>query len=294
MFNMLKRIALSLSLVVAGVVAQETPAESVKPTAQPVKKADEKPAVAKPAESKPDAVVATAGKKAEERRVLRPEEVPGELMRLKSKADIKAELKIRTTAGRPVVFSGVIRNGKLIERIVDRRFVPQNTVAHPRAGVRIWWGGNSDGYIFFRYSNIVTLSITGKLTAKERAEIMRRLQAKRDGVDPDTARKAAAAAEAKKFEEIEKMSVKERGDYLMAHYPAGAGWNGKRYRELRRKKVLEDAKLSTNEELFVKYYRLLEDARFHSLRSAGSKKEEFEPGTTDPKEGQQPSAEEEK
>jgi len=277
MSTMLKRIMLSLSVVVATAVAQETPTKADAPS-------NEQPAPEKTApkaeSDQPDTVV-TAARKKEKRRVLRPEEVPGELMRLKTKADIKAELKIRTTSGKPVVFSGVIRNGKLIERIIDRRFAPQKNVSHPRCGVRIWWAGDSDGYIFFRYSTIESIAITGKLTADERAEIMRRLQAKRDGVDPDAKKKAAAEAEAKAIGEVEKMSVEERGKYLMQRFPAKAGWSAKHYGELRRKKIIDNAKLAPNEELFVKYYRELEQARYRTLRESATKKEEFEPGTAD-------------
>lgn len=302
MLSMLKRIALSLSLVVAAVAAQETPTEAVEPAAEKsaakadsaAKDAGAKDAGAKDAEkaeAKPvkSNTVVDAVRKNEQRRVLRPQEVPGELMRLKTKADIKAQLKIRTTSGKPVMFSGVVRNGKLIERIVNRRFEVQKTIAHPRCGVRIWWAGDSDGYIFFRYSSIESIALTGKLTADERAEIMRRLRAKRDGVDPDAAKKAAAHAEAKKLNDFEKMSPAERGKYLMLQFPAAQGWKAKRYAELRRKLVIDNVKLAPKEELFVKYYRELEQVRFHSLRTAVTKKEEFEPGSAESDESEKDS-----
>jgi len=292
MSSMLNRIVLGLCLMATGVLAQGAPSQAPDAASKAEPKAE--PKTDKPKDAGPSATtaIAAAKKKAEERRVLKPSQIPGELVRLKSKADIKAELKIRTTPGRPaVVFKGVIRNGKLIERIVNSRFVAQNSVSHPRAGVRIWWAGNSDGYIFFRYSSIETISITGKLTAKERAEIMRRLQAKREGRDPDEVIKAAAELEAKKFADIEKMSPRVRGEFLMARYPEGLGWTGKRFRELRRKKTLDDVKLPPEEELFVKYYRALEKVRYQALRTAAKKKEEFKPRSGDSgDEGEQPSS----
>jgi len=296
MSSMLNRIVLALCLMAAGILAQDAPskARDAAEKAKPV--VGSKKEEAKASDATASTAIAAAKKKAEERRVLKPSQIPGELMRLKTKADIKAELKIRTTPGRPaVIFKGVIRNGKLIERIVNSRFETQKSVSHPRAGVRIWWAGNSDGYIFFRYSSIETLAITGKLTAKERAEIMRRLQAKREGRDPEEVAKAAAELEAKKFADIEKMSPQMRGEFLMARYPEGLGWTGKRFRELRRKKMLDDVKLPPEEELFVKYYRVLEKVRYQALRNAAKKKEEFKPRSGDSgDEGEQPPSEDEK
>ena len=230
-----------LAIFAATVAAQDAPA---KETAQPSSKkaAPEKKA---PKSDAPQAAAggATAPKKEkEERRVLRPEEVPGELMRLDSKADIKVELKIRTNSGRPVLFSGVIRNGKLIERIIDRRFVSQKSVGHPHCGVRIWWAGNSDGYIFFRFSSIETLTITGMLSVAERAEIMRRLRDKREGRKPKAAqarKKDENLLDAKALEKIENMDGAERSKFLMKRFPVEAGWTSPKYRKLKRKKIID-------------------------------------------------------
>ena len=205
MSNILTRIALVVALLAGGTWAQETPKAEETGSAKPIEKPEPKPTDD-----------ATALQKKEQVRVLKPEEVPGELMRLNTKADIKAEISIKTYSGRPVVFKGVIRNGKLIERIVDRRFVAQKDVSHGRSGVRLWWSGNNDGFIFFRYSNIKSVAITGKLTAKERAEIMRRLRAKREGEDPEAAAKKAAATAAAKETELDKLSPNEREAWLMS------------------------------------------------------------------------------
>jgi hypothetical protein len=221
-------------------------------------------------------------KKKEKIRVLKPEEVAGELLRLSTKADIKAELKIRTVAGRPLVFKGVIRNGKLIERIVDRRFVSQKNASHRRCGVRLWWSGNSDGYIFFRYSTIETVTITGKLTAKEREEILRRLRAaKNAGAEAQEEKKKAAASEAANMLDIEKLTETDREKWLMARFLTSKGWTSHRYRDLKRREILENLELSVEQAMFVKYFSVLEQARFRVLRTEPTKKEEFEPGSAD-------------
>jgi len=268
-----------LALFAAGVVAQDAPA---KETAKAAPKT-EVPKAAAPEAEQAKTPQPTKKKKKEPRRVLRPEEVPGELMRLNTKADIKAVLKIRTYAGRPVLFSGVIRNGKLIERLIDRRFVPQKTVGHPRCGVRIWWAGNSDGYIFFRYSTIETLTITGKLSAEERREIMRRLKAKREGRTLDEPKKDAPSnvLDAAHLEKIENMGNAEREAFLLTRFPPDKGWSPKRYRELKRSKIIDQVTLSPEQELFVKYFRQLEDARYQMLRDAPRKVEKFEPGSAE-------------
>ncbi|MHC4957451.1 MAG: hypothetical protein ACYTGN_03680 [Planctomycetota bacterium] len=213
-------------------------------------KKDEKSAVAKVVESlKKDQV-----------RVLQPKDVAQELKKLKTKADIKAELTVRTTSGRPVVFKGVIRSGKLIERIVKRRFVPQETVEHPGSGVRIWWSGDTDGFIFFRYATVKTLTITGRLTEKERREIMRRLAAKRAGKAIERNRGPAKA------DELAKMSAAELKSYLIDNYSYAEGWNHKRMRELKRKKLIKNEVLTAEQEIFVKYFSILVEAHFESLK----------------------------
>lgn len=271
----LTRIALTVIALAAWTRAQEpAPAPADESTsAKPIEKPEPKPTDD-----------ATALEKREKVRVLKPEEVPGELIRLRTKADIKAEISIKTFSGRPVVFKGVIRNGKLIERIVDRRFVAENDISHQRCGVRLWWSGDNDGYIFFRYSNIKSVAITGKLTEKERAEIMRRLRAKEQGEDPDAAAKKAAAAAVKASEsELDKLSPEQREAFLMARYPAEKGWTSHRYRELKRKQVIDNVKLPNDEAIFVKYFRVLEQARYRNLQIATTKKEKFEPGSADKK-----------
>jgi len=296
------RIALILAIVAGVALAQDGPTEEKTTPEAPA--APQETNSSKPIE-KPEAQPtddATALKQEEKVRVLKPEEVPGELLRLNTKADIKAEISIKTFSGRPVVFKGVIRNGKLIERIVDRRFVAQNDVSHGRCGVRLWWSGDNDGYIFFRYSNIKSVAITGRLTEKEREEIMRRLRAKKDGQDPDAEAKKAAAEEAAKDSELDKLTTSQREDYLMARYPAEKGWTSHRYRELKRKQIIENVKLSSEEAVFVKYFRDLERVRYRKLKTAPRNKEEFEPGSADvvepaaekKPEEKEPAAEEEK
>jgi len=263
------RIALILALL-AGFVAAQDAVDEEPTSPAPIEKEEPKPTDD-----------ATALKKKEKVRVLKPEEMPGELLRLNTKADIKAEISIKTVSGRPVLFKGVIRNGKLIERLVDRRFVAQKDVAHPRCGVRLWWSGDNDGYIFFRYSNIKSVAITGKLTDKERAEIMRRLRAKKAGEDPDAEKKKAAAEAAKRETEIDKLTPGQREAYLMAKFPSEKGWTSHRYRELKKKQILDNVTLSPEEAMFVKYFRVLEQARYRDLKIASTKKEEFEPGSAD-------------
>jgi len=215
-------------------------------------------------------------------KVLAPNEVPGELARLKSKADIKAEVSVRVTGTRPVVFRGVIRNGKLIELLggVDHKhFVPVENIEDSECGVRLWWSGDSDGYIFFRYSSIEKLALTGLLTEEERTEILRRLRARREGTDPETAAAQARAAAEKSLEELGKMPREELKKLLLGRFPYDAGWTAEKRLQLKLKQVRNE-KLTPEETIFLKYYSDLRQARFDELK-ARSEKTEIEPGSED-------------
>ncbi len=206
-------------------------------------------------------------------RVLKPKDIPAELLRLKSKADIKAEITVRTSSGRPVVFKGVIRNGKLIERIIKHRFMPQKKLEHPRCGVRIWWSGGTDGFIFFRYSVIKSVAITGRLTDAERREIMRRLKAGRAG------NKSAAPKEEERIDlKLAKLTPAQLKTYLRSKYPYDAGWNHKKMRTLKRQKLIENKVLAAEEEVFVQYFAILVEAHFEDLKRR-TRKIEIEPGS---------------
>ena len=211
----------------------------------------------------------------EEIKVLKPTDIPLEMKGLKGKADIKAEIQIRTVAGRPVVFPGVIRNGKLMELLLGGKFEPRDDLDDALVGVRLWWSGDSDGYIFFRYNIIKTITLMGEFTAEERRALFKRLAARR------AADKGAAAPEevgvdiAKK---LEGMTPAARKAYLVALYPYDKGWNHERYRELTRKRILEDQPLSAEEEIFLNFFTsVLSPARFEELSTR--KKIEFEPGS---------------
>ncbi len=198
-------------------------------------------------------------------RVLQPQDMANEMVRLKSKADIKAEISLITTEGRPIIFKGVIRNGKLIERIVERRFEVERDLEHPHCGVRLWWSGGSDGYIFFRYSAIKTISITGTLSAAERAEIFRRLKAKRDGTPlPDEEKQAAPAPDVEP--NLEKMSLADLESHLMKRFPIEQGWDQKRFRDLKRRQLIENQLLNRDEATFVQYFNVLAQVRFRELK----------------------------
>ncbi|MEE8106446.1 MAG: hypothetical protein V3T86_12995 [Planctomycetota bacterium] len=217
-----------------------------------------------------DDVVRAIGK-TEKVRVLRPQDVPNELRRQKTRADIKAEVSLRVGKGLPVVFKGVIRNTKFIERLVKSRFVQQKDLKLRGCGLRLWWSGNSDGYIFFRYDAIDTLTVVGKLTAKERKALLERLRAKREGEQ--------AAVGPKESIELEAMTPAERQAYLLAKYPYDKGWNHSKKRELSLKKILENQKLSAEDLTFLRYFHILAKARFEQLQQ----REDFEikPGTQD-------------
>lgn len=254
----------------------------------------EEGAPAAPAEVDRDAVRSLD--RNEKVKTLRPEEIPlevEEMGRLRSKADIKAEISLKTQSGRPVNFKGVIRNGKLIEILADKKFVPQASLEDPKCGVRLWWSGDSDGYIFFRYSNIQTITLTGKLTDEERREIERRLKARREG-QKEPEKQATPIPDEEVEADLEKLSPDALKDLLLTRYPYNKGWNHDRLRDLNRQQVLESKVLSRDESIFVKYSQLLFLWHFEELKQdrekfnlePGSDKPAVQPGSGQPKPAQ--------
>ena len=81
---------------------------------------------------------------------------------------------------------------------------------------------------------------------------MRRLADKRAGKKPDD--KAAAS---KVDQELALMSAAELKVYLLKNYPYDKGWDHKKMRALKRKKLIENQVLSREEEVFVKYFSIL-------------------------------------
>lgn len=261
MASTVTRWSLAIALLLAPAWAQDAP---------------DKPAPDKQASADAPSKSDVAAPPKEEVRVLQPQDVAAELLRLKSKADIKAEVTIVPLHGRAVVVKGVVRNGKLIERFDDksvRRFISLKNIDHPRSGVRLWWVNNTAGWIFLRYAQIQTIALTGKLTAEERRKIMEALKAKKN------ADKKPKTADGMLPEpELEKLTQRELEAYLLSHYPAEAGWNHARLRELKRKQIIENQTLGREEAIFVQYFHALIKGRLRELKKS-KKKVEFEPGS---------------
>ena len=285
--SMIQRLALILALAAFALPAtgQDAPADSEK-NAEAGKEASAAP---ERDDSKNERVVKV--KKKQPVKTLRPDEVPQELARLTSKADIKAEIKVKPHHGKPAVFKGVIRNGKLIERFEGRTFRPLKTIEKSRSGVRLWWIGGSDGWMFFRYSNIMSISITGKLTAKEKAEILRRLKAQREGRKVEKTTKPEAKPQETLEAVLQKMTRDQLRRYLLKAYPESEGWDRKKYRALKRSQIIENKALKPEETVFVRYFRDLIKARLEQLEKAPTNKTEIEPGSEKRTESDKPSGE---
>jgi len=264
--------ALILPVLCASVAAQQPPPEPAPPVKQ---------AAAGAEAPRDDAAAAAAAKEAEEAevKVLKPGDVPAELLRIeqrKSKADIKCEVTITPTNGREVTVKGVVRNGKLIERFSGRVFVQDPTIDDPHCGVRLWWVDNTSGWIFLRYSQIHTVALTGVLTAEEKQQIMEALRVKEE--KKEEGRKAEEAA--KLDEEILKMSPAELETYLLREYPQEQGWTSDKLRDLKKKQLIDNQPLTRQESIFVSNFPVLIKARLKELKREKDKTE-FEPGSAD-------------
>lgn len=270
--------ALILSAVCVPVAAQQAPEST-----PPAKQASAGAEAPKPEAPKADAAGAEApkpeGAEASEVKVLKPDDVPAELLRIekrKSKADIKCEVTITPTHGREVTVKGVVCNGKLIERFAGRVFVTDPTIEHPQCGVRLWWVDNTAGWIFLRYSQIRTIALTGILTAEERQKIMEALRVKEQKKEED---KKAEEAE-KLEEELLQMSALDLEAYVLREYPQEQGWNHEKLRDLKKKQLIDNQPLTRQESIFVSYFPVLIKARLKELKREKDKVE-FEPGSAD-------------
>ena len=279
MLMRITQIALTLTIAAAIGWAQDAPGEAGRDNPEGGREAAAPPAENAPAES--GAIVSLQRAARDKVKVLQPRDVPGELARLKSKADIKAEVTVNVAGTRPVTFKGVIRNGKLIEKLNKeaKQFLVEKEFTDAQCGVRLWWSGNSDGFIFFRYSTIKTLTLTGQLSAQERAEIMRRLKAHKEGKDPGQAQAPTQTAE-EVFESLEKLPPEELKKVLLARYPYDKGWDHERYRQLKHKQLIENKVLTQEEAIYLRYFRVLGEARFDQLKRK-SEKHDIEPGSAD-------------
>jgi hypothetical protein len=263
---------LLLSIAVLALLAAAARAQSGE--AQPVPAAASEAAPAAEGADLEEERIVSAAAAAAQARTLTPADVPAELQRLKSKADIKAEIVLKTTTGRPISFKGVIRNGKLIERILDRKFVPETAIDPVHSGVRLWWSGDSDGYIFFKYSAIQSLTITGRFTEAERRALMERLKRIKEGKQAAETPEAPTLADG----DLDKMAPEELKAYLVRKYPYDKGWNHEKKQELTRRRILENKPLSAEEAAFEKYFAILAQARFEELQKRKTKIQIENPG----------------
>ena len=280
MLMRITQIALTLAIAAAIGWAQDAPGEAGQDKPGGGREAA---APAEKAPAKSGEIVSLQRAARDKVKVLQPRDVPGELARLKSKADIKAEVTVNVAGTQPVTFKGVIRNGKLIEKLNKdaKQFLVEKEFTDSHCGVRLWWSGNSDGFIFFRYSTIKTLTLTGQLSAKERAEIMRRLKAHKEGRDPGVGPADAPVQTAEEvFESLEKLPPAELKKVLLARYPYDKGWDHERYRQLKHKQLIENKVLTQEEAIYLRYFRVLGEARFDQLKRK-SEKHDIEPGSAD-------------
>ena len=271
------RLGFAFALLLAPVCAQDAP---TKTDPSPTKKDEQGKEAAAGAEKQQPADRLRNGKRNEEVKLLKPQDMAAELMRLKSKADIKAEVTILPLHGRQVIVKGVIRNGKLIERFQGRRFRSEKNIDHSHAGVRLWWVNNTAGWIFLRYSQVRTIALTGALTAEERRQIMEALKASK--TDKKTGAENPAEDGDKLEQALKKMSPTELEGYVLRQYPADKGWNHEKLRKLKRRQIINNETLDRGDAIFVRYFGILIKARLKELKRA-TKKIEFEPGSDENK-----------
>lgn len=227
---------LALSILTAGLAAQQPqPAPVVEP--RPV------PAPAEPASKTKDEVIAE--KIARMRKMLRE----GKLVRS------HVRVTVRLTNGNKL--KGVVKDGKLIERVDGLRFVTAEAGAEG-AGIRVWYYDDTSSYIFLPYDRIQRYWVGERLTDDQvktiEAELVAReeVAAKRYAeLAAERARERRAEAE-RKAREAEKPAPAQpaanpldalddaESKRLMAiftEFPPSEGWGPEKKREIEVRRI---------------------------------------------------------
>ena len=105
-------------------------------------------------------------------------------------AVVKANVRVTVRLNNGSRLKGVVKNGRFIERIDGREFV-RVAERGPDAGLRIWYSGGTNSYMFLPYTSVRNYKIGKKLTDAEVAEIAAEIES------------ARLAAEAKRREQAE-------------------------------------------------------------------------------------------
>lgn len=164
---------------------------------------------------------------------------------------------------------GVVKDGKLVERIDGLRFVEANA-QEDGAGIRVWYTSGVRNFVFVPFRELAEYEIIQQLTNEQVLQIeneMQRNQGKTPApgdaaakpgdeakpAEPATAAAGGEPAKAGAVQAVDKEHQKAWFDLVQA-YPPAAGWGPARRDEIKRRFVVLGTKPSAVEQRFADQY----------------------------------------
>ena len=186
--------------------------------------------------------------------------------------------------------SGVVKDGKLVERVDSLRFV-EAQAGEAGAGIRLWYSGSGRNYVFVPFADFAEYEVLQRLTNKQLADLEREMQVEEKRAVPVTqksdaelatdgngdkpatpagegavasAKAPAAGAGATASDKDKDKEAQQRRWYaLLSAYPPKEGWNRAKRDEIARRFVVIGARPSATEQKFVDEFADWEKACEH-------------------------------
>ena len=191
--------------------------------------------------------------------------------------------------------SGVVKDGKLVERVDGLRFVDAQARDNG-AGIRLWYSGNGRNYVFVPFADFAEYEVLQRLTGKQLAELEREMQQEEKRGAPVTQKSDAevagsaegqvggSAAEKPAVPDVEgapapvsgapdavgsangdaaALAQQRQWNALLLAYPPKDGWSKQKRDEIARRFVVVGAKPSETEQQFVDQFAEWEKACAH-------------------------------
>lgn len=88
---------------------------------------------------------------------------------------VKAHVKVRIRLQNGNRLNGVVKDGRLIERVDGLRFVDANA-RDAGAGIRVWYSGGTRSYIFVPFASLKDYEVVQRLSQKQLMDLERAMQ----------------------------------------------------------------------------------------------------------------------
>lgn len=162
---------------------------------------------------------------------------------LDTQKPIRSHVRVEIRLANGNRLAGIVKDGRMVERVDGLRFVDAHA-DDKGAGIRLWYSGGANNYVFVPFLDFAEYKVLQRLSAKELAEIegnmrMEEAAAAERRRQQEAERKAKAEAEAKAADEVGEPGTEAEGADAKAK-PAGetkAGGKGKAGAETEAPKV---------------------------------------------------------